>query len=78
MSRTKRKRTLTVFVAERAQLPPFVLLAQRHYEKAPPQMLKLNAKETRIHVPMDLVRMGLHDPTLADDIKSVELVYANK
>lgn len=56
--------------------PPFLHLAQRHFEKAPPVVV---GDEATCIVPVDFLRLALpNESGLMDDIDEIEVHYSKK
>ena len=56
--------------------PPYLHLAQRHFEKAPPVT---SGESATCIVPVDLLRLALpNESALMDDIEEIEVHYSTK
>lgn len=71
---SQRNRVVTIIYSKRyGQMPGFLALAQRHFEKAPPEPNKLHSYV----VPLDFLRMTMPD-SYVDDIAEVDVLYAER
>lgn len=58
------------------QMPFFVQLAHKGLEKSKPEPLSSFDKTSSYLIPKDILKIGLTNQTLIDDVESVEFTYS--
>lgn len=82
MSRSKNRNEIEILkVLGMGQWPPYIELAQRHFEKEKPDVPGVvdssGYRRATVTAPTDLMRLVLPEDVV-DQIESLELVYATK